>query len=67
MGKLFGRERALCRLSSVPSLLADVKLSSPRPKKAGLKVDKALAELKAKPLQLHESLERFNQEWKGAR
>ena len=51
----------------MPSLLADVKLSSPRPKKAGLKVDKALAELKAKPLQLHESLERFNQEWKGAR
>lgn len=63
---------ALCRRfgfagkNITPSLLADLKLASPRPRKSGLKVAKAMAELKAKPLALDESLERFHQEWKGS-
>lgn len=48
-----------------PSLLADLKLASPRPKKSGLKVAKAMATLTAKPLALDESLERFLKEWKS--
>lgn len=50
----------------VPSLLADAKLTSPRPKNSGLNVAKALAELKAKPLPLQAALERFHHEWQGA-
>ncbi len=49
-----------------PSLLADLKLASPRPKKSGLDVGKATAELKAKPLSLEAALERFHAEWKGS-
>jgi dTDP-4-dehydrorhamnose reductase len=48
----------------VPTKLADLKLAAPRPLRSGLRVDKALRELKARPLGLAESLERFRQEWK---
>lgn len=64
--------RALCQRfgfegqNITPSLLAELKLASPRPKKSGLKVAKAMAELKHQPLALDASLERFHQEWKGS-
>ncbi len=48
----------------VPTKLADLKLAAPRPLRSGLRVDKALRELKAHPLGLAESLGRFRQEWK---
>jgi len=63
--------RALCGVfgfdSSLihPSLLATAGLASPRPKRSGLKSDKAAAALDAKPLPLLESLRRFHAVWKG--
>ncbi len=48
----------------VPTKLADLKLAAPRPLRSGLRVDKALRELKARPLGLAESLGRFREEWK---
>jgi len=48
----------------VPTKLADLKLPAPRPLRSGLRVDKALRELKARPLGLSESLERLRREWK---
>ena len=50
-----------------PRLLADAPLSAPRPKRSGLKVDKTMRELKAKPLGLRESLERFRAAYRGAK
>jgi dTDP-4-dehydrorhamnose reductase len=46
----------------VPIRLADSGLASPRPPRSGLKVDKALAELEARPLGLRASLEQFQAE-----
>jgi dTDP-4-dehydrorhamnose reductase len=58
--------RALCGVFGFdpsliqPSLLANAGLASPRPKRSGLKSDKAAASLGAKPLSLLESLRRFH-------
>jgi dTDP-4-dehydrorhamnose reductase len=63
--------RALCEVFGfdagllTPSKMADVKLPSPRPLRSGLKVDKARAQLAAKPLGLSESLARFHAAWKA--
>jgi dTDP-4-dehydrorhamnose reductase len=47
----------------VPVKTADVKLPAPRPLRAGLKVDRAAALLRNKPLPLDEALDRFWAEW----
>ena len=47
----------------VPVKTADVKLPAPRPLKGGLRVDRAAALLRNKPLRLDEALARFHQEW----
>jgi dTDP-4-dehydrorhamnose reductase len=48
-----------------PTRLSDMKLASPRPLRSGLAVDKARAELEARPLGLDESLRRFHAAWKA--
>lgn len=53
---------ALDRRLLVPTSLADAGLASPRPPRSGLKVDKALAALEARPLGLEASLEQFRAE-----
>jgi dTDP-4-dehydrorhamnose reductase len=60
--KRFGFDRELI----VPTLLADLKLATPRPKRSGLNVAKATAELNAKPMTLEAALEHFYREWSGA-
>jgi dTDP-4-dehydrorhamnose reductase len=50
-----------------PTRLADMKLAAPRPLRSGLRVDKARAQLNAKPLGLEESLHRFHMTWRAAR
>jgi dTDP-4-dehydrorhamnose reductase len=63
--------RALCEVFGfdpgllTPSRMADLKLPSPRPLRSGLKVDKARAQLAAKPLGLSEALARFHAAWKA--
>jgi dTDP-4-dehydrorhamnose reductase len=63
--------RALCEVFGfdpsliTPTRMADMKLPSPRPLRSGLKVDKARAQLAAKPLSLSESLSRFHAAWKA--
>ncbi len=63
--------RALCELFGFdPKLItsvkmAELKLASPRPLRSGLKVDKARANLLARPLGLHESLARFHAAWRA--
>lgn len=47
----------------VPVRTADAKLLAPRPLRAGLKVDRAAALLRNKPLGIDEALERFHAEW----
>jgi dTDP-4-dehydrorhamnose reductase len=47
----------------VPVRTADVKLPGPRPLRAGLRVDRAAALLRAKPLDLDAQLDRFHAEW----
>ncbi len=42
---------------------ADVKLLAPRPLRGGLRVDRAAALLRNKPLGIDEALERFRAEW----
>ncbi|MDY7229547.1 SDR family oxidoreductase [Hyalangium rubrum] len=59
--QVFGFDASLI----TPSKLADLKLPSPRPLHSGLKVDKARAQLKAKPLALSEALSRFHAAWKA--
>ena len=48
-----------------PSLMSEVKLLSPRPKKSGLDVQKTARELGAVPWSLTTSLERFLEEFRG--
>ena len=48
-----------------PARLAEAGLASARPPRSGLKVDKALANLAAKPLALRASLEQFRAEVEG--
>lgn len=63
--------RALCEVFGfdagliTPTRMADMKLPSPRPLRSGLKVDKARAQLTAKPLSLSEALSRFHAAWKA--
>ncbi len=47
----------------VPVRTADVKLLAPRPLRAGLKVDRAAALLRHRPLAIDEALDRFHAEW----
>ena len=51
----------------VPVKTADVKLPAPRPLKGGLRVDRAAALLRNKPLRLDEALARFHREWDARR
>ncbi len=63
--------RALCELFGfdpkliIPVKMAELKLPGPRPLRSGLRVDKVKMHLRARPLGLHESLARFQAEWKG--
>jgi dTDP-4-dehydrorhamnose reductase len=65
--------RALCEVFGfdatliTPTLLADLKLASPRPPRSGLKIDATAATLKAQPLALAESLKQFHAEYRGVR
>jgi dTDP-4-dehydrorhamnose reductase len=61
LADVFGLDRRLL----VPSKLADAGMASPRPPRSGLRVDKALATLKARPLGLRASLEQFRAEVEG--
>ncbi len=47
----------------VPVLTATVKLPAPRPLRGGLRVERAAALLRTKPLDVDEQLERFHAEW----
>ncbi|HSM93678.1 MAG TPA: SDR family oxidoreductase [Anaeromyxobacteraceae bacterium] len=47
----------------VPVKTAEVKLPAPRPLRGGLKVDRAAALLRNKPLTIDEALARFHAEW----
>ena len=47
----------------VPVRTADVKLLAPRPLRAGLKVDRASALLRAKPLSVEAALDQFYKQW----
>lgn len=48
-----------------PVKTADVKLPAPRPLRGGLRVDRAAALLRAKPLDLAAQLDAFHAEWMG--
>jgi dTDP-4-dehydrorhamnose reductase len=61
MCEAFGLDRRLLQ----PVRLADAGLASPRPPRSGLRVDKALSALKARPLGLKASLEQFRAEVEG--
>lgn len=61
LADVFGLDRRLL----VPSKLADAGMASPRPPRSGLRVDKALAALEARPLGLRASLEQFRAEVEG--
>jgi len=61
MCDVFGLDRSLLQ----PVRLSDAGLASPRPPRSGLRVDKALAALKARPLGLKASLEQFRAEVEG--
>ncbi|HET7825549.1 MAG TPA: SDR family oxidoreductase [Anaeromyxobacter sp.] len=47
----------------VPVRTADVKLPAPRPLRSSLRVDRAAALLRAKPLAIDDALERFHEQW----
>jgi len=47
----------------VPVKTADVKLLAPRPLRGGLRVDRAAALLRNKPLSIEAALDRFHEEW----
>lgn len=51
----------------VPVRTADAKLSAPRPLRGGLKVDRAAALLRNRPLPVDEAIERFHAEWQRRR
>lgn len=66
----FGRE--LCAVFGfdasllVPVRLKEAKLAGPRPRRCGLRSERARTELAARPLGVRESLERFKREWAGS-
>jgi dTDP-4-dehydrorhamnose reductase len=47
----------------IPVKTADVKLPAPRPLRAGLRVERAAALLRTRPLGIDEALDRFHAEW----
>ncbi len=47
----------------VPVKTADVKLLAPRPLRGGLRVDRAAALLRNKPMAIDQALDRFHEEW----
>ena len=47
----------------IPVRTADVKLAAPRPLRGGLRVERAKALLRNRPLSIDEALERFRAEW----
>jgi len=47
----------------VPVKTADVKLLAPRPLRGGLRVERAAAMLRNKPLSIDKALDRFHEEW----
>jgi dTDP-4-dehydrorhamnose reductase len=47
----------------VPVKTADVKLLAPRPLRGGLRVERAAAMLRNKPLAVDAALDRFHEEW----
>ena len=47
----------------VPVKTASVKLAAPRPLRGGLRVDRAAALLRNKPLSIDQALDRFHEEW----
>jgi dTDP-4-dehydrorhamnose reductase len=51
----------------VPVRTADVKLPAPRPLRGGLRVARAAALLRNKPLAIDDALDRFHQEWRRRR
>lgn len=51
----------------VPVRTADAKLPAPRPLRGGLKVDRAAALLRNRPLPVDEAIERFHAEWQRRR
>jgi dTDP-4-dehydrorhamnose reductase len=57
---------ALDRRLLVPTTLAEAGMASPRPPRSGLRVDKALGALNARPLALRASLEQFRAEFEGS-
>lgn len=67
----FGRE--LCAVFGfdasllVPVRLDEVKLAGPRPRRCGLRSERARTELVARPLGVRESLEAFKREWEAGR
>jgi dTDP-4-dehydrorhamnose reductase len=56
---VFGFDPALC----IPSKLSEAKLASPRPRRCGLRTEKAESQLKSKPLPLADALVRFHAEY----
>lgn len=61
LADVFGLDRRML----VPVHLAEAGMASPRPPRSGLKVDKALSTLAARPLGLRASLEQFRAEVEG--
>jgi dTDP-4-dehydrorhamnose reductase len=49
----------------VPVRTADVKLAAPRPLRGGLRVERAAALLRNRPLDLDDALDRFHAEWRS--
>jgi dTDP-4-dehydrorhamnose reductase len=60
--RVFGFDPTLC----IPTKLSDAKLASPRPRRCGLRTDKAAAQLETKPLALPEALAGLHREYLGA-
>ncbi len=58
VSKRFGLEGEI-----VPVRTADVRLPAPRPLRGGLRVDRARALLRAKPLPIDQAIDRFHEEW----
>jgi dTDP-4-dehydrorhamnose reductase len=67
IGRVAFAERVAARFGLggqiIPVLTADVKLPAPRPLRAGLKVERAAALLRHRPLTLDQALDRFHAEW----
>ncbi|MFN0061413.1 MAG: dTDP-4-dehydrorhamnose reductase [Myxococcaceae bacterium] len=58
-GEALAARLGISKPNIVPTLLADIALPAPRPRSSGLRVDRAMAELTAKPLGLDAALSKF--------